>query len=685
MPMLLTVAFCETGEHVREAGWAGTHVVAVTPEAAWECQCANVPYLRLEDHYSGADLLAGQVAMFREVTRWADWVDCFLQEHITAFANKEFAPAKSYFFALQCLFNEFYAGSYILDHFLEAVRPAAVLHAPWSVYAPDLSLRHREPIYGSLLPLIANRYGTRLLPSLATASNDAERYQTGKSNWRQWAARWRTELRPRISTRLWEEMRLVRKCGVLPWLASLATEGGLDYEALFVGSGYDLDLLAIPLRRRGVRVRWLSNIPPSLSVKAADRDGLAKLRQLWPIVTSQKAFWAPLAYLGIEPNPRAASSLSAWWYQAVPILWEAAVVADALLSKNKYSVVMAAAGGGQGLEGSILGAARHREVPSAAWQHGSTSRVLGWGHYDCFVNADFFFVYGEGSNACLRKSFDGGGHKGARIVPIGSPRFDGLRRRFANRRVGQKLRRTLAGSDKRPLVLYVPTAFGGYGRAVSDLAGYPDVSYFELQQRVIGIFSRFPSVRLVYKEFPSGSQFWSPMPTFIRDLLPDAVTTEVHRLTDLMCAVDAIIIDHAITALGEALLTHKPLVVYDEAQSASILEPPGARDLLAKRAILAGTPEEFEAVVERFLAKGDFAEIESPNNEFLLQFGTYRGDGESAERAANFICDLTGRPGDVIPSRPGRFDQMSSESMATSSAMSTGRKRESRGESSEGA
>jgi hypothetical protein len=108
-----------------------------------------------------------------------------------------------------------------------------------------------------------------------------------------------------------------------------------------------------------------------------------------------------------------------------------------------------------------------------------------------------------------------------------------------------------------------------------------------------------------------------------------------------MWAVDAIIVDHAITALGEVLLTRKPLVVYDPPDPHGFLEHPEAKSLLRKRATVAERPDELIACVRSFLMAGDFSEIESPNEEFLAAYGTHLNDGHSARRAAEAIVALT--------------------------------------------
>jgi hypothetical protein len=192
------------------------------------------------------------------------------------------------------------------------------------------------------------------------------------------------------------------------------------------------------------------------------------------------------------------------------------------------------------------------------------------------------------------------------------------------------LRAILCAGDPRPLVLYIPNSFGTYGRAISDLAAFPEVSYLELQQEVLRACAKFPSVRLLYKELIVANDVNRVMAPFVEKHIPNA--TVVHRrLTDMMWAVDAIIVDHPITALSEVLLTPKPIIAYMPEPNASA---PEARSLLAKRATVARTQQEFIDAVSRLLSQQDFSESRNPDGEFLRQYCTHRDDGRSAERAA---------------------------------------------------
>ena len=151
----------------------------------------------------------------------------------------------------------------------------------------------------------------------------------------------------------------------------------------------------------------------------------------------------------------------------------------------------------------------------------------------------------------------------------------------------------------------------------------------------------FPGIRLLYKDFGSTNHLWNPIPDCIRREIPNGKVILAPSLSQLVWAVDAIILDHALTALGEALLTRKRIIVYDGGQPTSELVPPESKVLLRKRAIVGDTPDEFVNQVRSFLEAGDFSEVSEPDDEFLCAYGTYLNDGRSAERAAEVILEIT--------------------------------------------
>jgi hypothetical protein len=307
----------------------------------------------------------------------------------------------------------------------------------------------------------------------------------------------------------------------------------------------------------------------------------------------EPGLWKPLAQWGVKDTPLWLKPLHFWWHHLVPELWLHYQYVEPLLRGHKFTALVTWDTGGATLGSAAANAAAINQVPRYVYQHGgsSGSDARLWPMY--LRHSDTFLVYGQGTADELEQSCPTFMSPHTQIEPVGSTRLDMLRQRQEPEKI-RLLRSQLQAGDDRPLVLYVPTHFGGYGRAISDLAAYPDVSYLELQQTILKLWTETPSVRLLYKEFivandPNGAI----MRDFVQRHIPGALVTS-QRLTDLMWAVDAIVIDHVLTAVGEVLLTRKPVVVYMPQPNAS---SPQAKTLLRKRVTVTETPAEFAAEV----------------------------------------------------------------------------------------
>lgn len=662
--MVERLIFCETSQHVGIAvlniitGSANYDLVVLTPEAAWECQLRGQSYLKIEDFYSEADLSTHAQDVLEDEIKWANWVDEFLRHKIPVLRQAKFSPANASFNLLRWVLDGFFEASYVLTHFLARVRPQEVSYWAWESTEPPWHLRHKNPIYSALLPMGAPRYGVSLREmstgaagpgdaSLVLGSNQREHEQQhlpgnrlgsfvkhlglAEADAFSWLKR----------SRVGREIKLLRDAGLSKYFWSLVKQSMSSARVLVIGNGYDLDPLIPELRKRGVRVTWLHSVfltgeyittlGKASGVKTNLQDDLAKL---WPTIIEQEAFWAPLTKWGVGRNARAEIAFSVWWHRIIPELWHRYQSALKIVSRRDYLAAVAWEAGVTSC-GPLLQAAAMRSIPRLIYQHGSAARIAVSEFYPYLLHSERFLVYGKGTAEHLQRNGPSCGDARAEVVPVGSSRLDALRARMNPRRV-EVLRARLHGNDNRPIILYVPTIMGISGKGLSVETGYADVSYFELQERIIRLFARFPSVNLLYKEIPS-HDVWNPIPDLIQREIPTGRAVLAPPLAELVWAVDAIILDHVSTALGEALLTRKRLVVYSPNLAGHAFEPPEAQVLLRKRAIVAETPDEFVEVVRTFLSTNDFTEMNAPNDGFLRAYSTHLNDGSSAERAVNEI------------------------------------------------
>jgi len=625
------LVFCEDAVHVDAARTRGTaDLLALTPAAAWACQQRGVSYLKPEDFYSPEELVAQYPSIFAIELHWLDWLDNYLQQIIPEFTWTGFRAGSAYQGCLMTLLDEFYVGQHVLRRVLAQTKPGEILYCPEDASAPPDHLQHVRSILPALLPQLAAESGGALRefagPAASNTGVQAPRSALGM-----------------LPASIKHEGRLLRSAGPRLYLRSRLAPPSSSVRVLLAGDGYDLDPLALALRRKGCHVDWFDNHMPAAA--RTDSPIFATLAATWQQACAQPGFWSPFTQWGLTPPVRAQSALQHWWQHVIPRLWEGHQAAATCLRRKRYDAVVTWEAGAGTLSASILQAAQTRNVPRIIYQHGSSGRLRVcdalW--YSWLSNSDIFLCYGSVTQTHIDQTRPAN-HVLARPESVGSSRLEAIRQRMVPERI-RAIRVKLQSDGRRPIVLYIPTVFGGYGRDVSgELSGYPNVSYFELQQQVLRQFAEFPGVRLLYKDLVAAAGWYNPIPDFIRERVPNGTTILTPPLTELVWAVDAIIVDHVITALGEAALTRKPLVVYDGGQPGPECEPYAARKALERRARVAATPAEFVAFTRALLEANDFAELATPDDAFLRACVTHRNDGGAADRAAELIIRVHERP-----------------------------------------
>jgi hypothetical protein len=212
---------------------------------------------------------------------------------------------------------------------------------------------------------------------------------------------------------------------------------------------------------------------------------------------------------------------------------------------------------------------------------------------------------------------------------IGSARLDAVRRPSSACR-----------RRRRRSVLYVPDVLRGNLRYLS-CNDYPDVSYYELQARVVALFGEFPDVDVLYKAF--------------NDTVPNPILTALDRpsnvravgyteakITTLMWEADLVALDIPSTALLECLLTPAAIVVYADARSLRLR--PEARQALQRRCVVAENPDAYLDGLRAWLTAPEHRRTAGSDDTFLREYGVAEGRGRVASRAADAVLEIAGTP-----------------------------------------
>lgn len=279
---------------------------------------------------------------------------------------------------------------------------------------------------------------------------------------------------------------------------------------------------------------------------------------------------------------------------------------------------------------AVTQAARSLGIPVVTHQHGSFEIEYSTLDMVDMRMSDYRLVYGEGQASYLTERSGRYKERRAQVLAVGSAYVDALAG-APDRRA--QTRRKLGVTDKEHLVVYIPTSYQyNWYMARQSYLGVP---YFDLLAKVIETLSKFSQLRLVYKPFPEFPP--DPMVRVIGARCPNCQVTDIPP-PRLFQASDAIIVDMPSTALLEALLTNKEMLVFSDRRCLALR--PDARELLRKRVLLTETPEDFLEQLDRFLSKEQFEVLEKPNREFLQVYGTYLDDGRSVERAINALREI---------------------------------------------
>lgn len=614
------------------------HWLALTPPTAMALSERGIDYLIADNFFDEAELLGDLDDRLNHQVEWTLWVDDFIRARIPEFRQEGLAPALSFFRNFKTFFDRLLVQRFGLSAVLSIYRPAKVLWV--STYAPIMWERHLIGAHyvDLVLPALARELGVEI--QIFSQGSAEPALPSGQTNLlaRSWWAFKRShavKLVKRARTR-YLGWRLAGSRGGTSRLPGLPAAA----KVLVLQDMYDMSYALPELIAAGVQLvypdlRALGGAP------SENRESPIRkaLQDVWEKITREERFWSPLE--GWEPGREIAQPwLYGVWRHAFLNYWRGFQQSSDYLAKDNYhAVIVASVLGLDPYETGIgfLHATQRKGIPVFTSMQGT---LTGYCHQpvQVFFNipfSDYHFAYGPavaryldevGRRYPIRQAINLGG---------GSMRIDACYQAQDPAKAA-KLRHKLAGAEQRPLILYVPNFLDYFRRLSGDSCAC--MPYFELQKQIIELFAQFPQARVVYRSFPS--QWPDLVPNLAKLRIPDLIIA-THRdckLTELMWAVDGIILDYPATPLGEVLLTKKPLVVFSDRRYYKMM--PEAKTLLEKRARVAETPAEYLATIRQFLTEGDFKEIESPDNEFLRRYITDGREGQVARHIAGKILQV---------------------------------------------
>lgn len=372
-------------------------------------------------------------------------------------------------------------------------------------------------------------------------------------------------------------------------------------------------------------------------------------RKLWKRIMNSPEIMGFFKYGEIDLFPLAEPFLRYMSLSSIPDLLAFAGIAERSMKTLKRAVILT--GGMVDRNSVVTKAANEIGIPVVSIHYGGFlgySRLTFHERYD-MAGADYFVCNGSGAVKTFEKPCPSvpyhEGEKRAKPVALGAAWIEELVSQRKNS--GQAQQREGVLSQGRT-IMYVAQALVGDNRYLGYVFPF-EIWYWRFLREIFELFVRYPEVTVLFKPPLKGRyvQIENPISRWLRKRrAPNVEVVDDVPLKEVINDADAFIIDSPSTPLLHLIATEKPFIVYSDNQFYKFI--PEAETLLRKRALFAASKKEFFEQLEAFLQKPNWSLQTPVNDEFLLAYGTYKSDGRSAHRCAQFLYEVA--TGGSIPS-----------------------------------
>ena len=268
--------------------------------------------------------------------------------------------------------------------------------------------------------------------------------------------------------------------------------------------------------------------------------------------------------------------------------------------------------------------AQQKKVPVIELQHSSiidAEKSVDW-----YLPVDYFVAYGD---LTKRLFINHPQNTPQQIIELGSPRFDRylLQQEFENKSL-KSLRSDLNMDSSCPTILLIaPTTIGELGSWY--FTSYDLKKFF---QTLAKLKQEIPNARIIIKIRPDSSTRAEFYKKVIREQLPSDTIIAQHEDLQLLILVSDIVLSYKSTAVLEAMILGKPVVLF------TIKEEPSLFKLFEEAGALRIAPtheEVFNQIHSLILNKESCQKLVENANVFLQKH--YQFDGKSSERMIDFL------------------------------------------------
>lgn len=619
---------------------ANIKIVALDPEAEYALEKAGLPFTLADDYYAVEEITRAGIVNYERVDQFCEYVDAWFEKRSEIVKRFGLKPARFNVYPLKILFDAVGLRLLILKRILLQEKPGEVWSgpAPFEDTPTDPFLFFRASIFARLLPLVCASLGIPLRTWGVGCDRRSDVAPTVVFN----AVNPGQSLRGLLRAR-WSLARILGR-GVG---SSLMRFGTADRPTVLMMDLNDreIQLIAGRLIERGAcRLLywpqgrcWAASFNPFRLGRLDGQRQQAELvgslgreaQSLWAELADDPGFRRFLEWEGVDAFSAVESRLR---YVFTDLLVEAAALnlrARVIFANGRVGVVVLSQVALY-WQRAVCAAAKDCGVRVVNMQHGMVGeRLCPIVFYTECEGVDCLLTYGTGMEDFCRRHYP----QGATPVSTGSPALDQLERAVGSQNPDRVLRRLGLAQGKKTVV-YCPTSSTGNKFYVAYSYPKSDSQYFSIQRRIVETFRDYLSLQFVVKQHV-GMPRGFPLGDLIRDLRMEncRVVVEEPSFVELLAVADLVILDSPTTTFLETLALKKPVLVFNNWYRWE----PESLALLKRGAVFSDDLEEFIAILREYLATEGFEEAWRDGSVYLKRFGTYLGDGQSADRAADVI------------------------------------------------
>lgn len=497
---------------------------------------------------------------------------------------------------------------------------------PWTAFG--LGFSNEETLWGHVAALHGWDAHIELIPDVKTSPVTTDRKDVGFIRNGKLALR-----KSFFSTTVVRSIRAHDYAGLIDLICS-----GSSGTLLMVGGEYDWKYSISHLRKHGFRILFVQEE----TFKEEETCYWHMKNVEWPFIEKDSDIMRHFQLFGVSYYPLLKERFI-HIYSCVPLQFKKVFnkIQDICVRFNVRAVLRAATSGGVGH--AINQASRFISIPVFVWQHGAVmdnDRISQSCDYIDRMTADVTFVYGEGPKRAYTtcsKDFK------SKVVPVGSASLDAVQSSCKERTLNFSGTGTL---DTEINILYATTSYYQNHWYYGAPPGISDRYFCRDQWFIISSLRKAMEqfgVKIVIKLYPGGTYQDPPWIEKFKNCKGIRIVKEEADFLQLLPSSNAVILDYPSTTLLQTIAAGLPLFVLMKYWE----YPMEAKRMLSLRAVLAEEPEDLMIKFNTYCNDLKYA----PNLKddlFLKSYGTYLGDGNSAERAIKVLLDKIKLPSHTL-------------------------------------